>query len=141
MRSAIIALRGKILTQKAHTLTLWLIITQQRYCIFSIFFYFFLRARLRHDFLSTSGSPLQQIHPRPRKPTSLRIYEAHVGIASPEGKIASYTNFTVNVLPRIKELGRNILYIRLYSSLLALLLFSWILKSVKSEEHSPAASN
>nr|XP_020501966.1 1,4-alpha-glucan-branching enzyme [Labrus bergylta] len=48
-----------------------------------------------------------QIHPRPKKPTSLRIYEAHVGIASPEGKIASYTNFTTNVLPRIKDLGYN----------------------------------
>ncbi|XP_020501966.2 1,4-alpha-glucan-branching enzyme [Labrus bergylta] len=51
--------------------------------------------------------PYSQIHPRPKKPTSLRIYEAHVGIASPEGKIASYTNFTTNVLPRIKDLGYN----------------------------------
>uniref|UniRef100_A0A665V042 1,4-alpha-glucan branching enzyme n=1 Tax=Echeneis naucrates TaxID=173247 RepID=A0A665V042_ECHNA len=48
-----------------------------------------------------------QIHPRPTKPRSLRTYEAHVGIASPEGKIASYTNFTNNVLPRIKDLGYN----------------------------------
>ncbi|XP_062275594.1 1,4-alpha-glucan-branching enzyme [Scomber scombrus] len=51
--------------------------------------------------------PYIQIHPRPKKPTSLRIYEAHVGIASPEEKIASYTNFITNVLPRIKELGYN----------------------------------
>ncbi|XP_058489690.1 1,4-alpha-glucan-branching enzyme [Solea solea] len=51
--------------------------------------------------------PYIQIHPRPKKPASLRIYEAHVGIASPEGKVASYTNFTVNVLPRIKDLGYN----------------------------------
>uniref|UniRef100_A0AAX7VMH5 1,4-alpha-glucan branching enzyme n=1 Tax=Astatotilapia calliptera TaxID=8154 RepID=A0AAX7VMH5_ASTCA len=40
-------------------------------------------------------------------PTSLRIYESHVGIGSPEGKIASYNNFTTNVLPRIKDLGYN----------------------------------
>uniref|UniRef100_A0A7N6BF30 1,4-alpha-glucan branching enzyme n=1 Tax=Anabas testudineus TaxID=64144 RepID=A0A7N6BF30_ANATE len=53
------------------------------------------------------NTKLKQIHPRPKKPTSLRIYEAHVGIASPEGKIASYTNFTINVLPRIKDLGYN----------------------------------
>lgn len=46
-------------------------------------------------------------HPRPQKPKSLRIYESHVGIASPEGKIASYSNFTHNVLPRIKDLGYN----------------------------------
>lgn len=50
--------------------------------------------------------PLQHIHPRPRKPTSLRIYESHVGIGSPEEKIASYNNFTTNVLPRIKDLGK-----------------------------------
>ncbi|KAJ8368582.1 hypothetical protein SKAU_G00086100 [Synaphobranchus kaupii] len=51
--------------------------------------------------------PYMHIHPRPKKPRSLRIYESHVGIASPEGKIASYTNFTINVLPRIKDLGYN----------------------------------
>ncbi|XP_073719621.1 1,4-alpha-glucan-branching enzyme [Misgurnus anguillicaudatus] len=46
-------------------------------------------------------------HPRPAKPRSLRIYESHVGIASPEGKVASYSNFTHNVIPRIKDLGYN----------------------------------
>lgn len=50
---------------------------------------------------------LQHKHPRPRKPHSLRIYESHVGIASPEGKVASYSNFTHNVLPRIKDLGKT----------------------------------
>ncbi|MEQ2224172.1 1,4-alpha-glucan branching enzyme [Ilyodon furcidens] len=51
--------------------------------------------------------PYVHIHPRPKKPMSLRIYEAHVGIGSPEPKIASYTNFTHNVLPQIKDLGYN----------------------------------
>ncbi|XP_072547869.1 1,4-alpha-glucan-branching enzyme [Salminus brasiliensis] len=51
--------------------------------------------------------PYVHKHPRPRKPRSLRIYESHVGIASPEGKVASYSNFTHNVLPRIKNLGYN----------------------------------
>ncbi|XP_063060879.1 1,4-alpha-glucan-branching enzyme isoform X2 [Engraulis encrasicolus] len=51
--------------------------------------------------------PYRHKHPRPKKPQSLRIYESHVGIASPEGKIASYSNFTANVLPRIKDLGYN----------------------------------
>ncbi|XP_067897401.1 1,4-alpha-glucan-branching enzyme isoform X2 [Heterodontus francisci] len=46
-------------------------------------------------------------HPHPPRPKSVRIYEAHVGIASPEGKIASYTNFTQNMLVRIKNLGYN----------------------------------
>lgn len=38
---------------------------------------------------------------------SLRIYEAHIGISSPEPKVASYKEFTHNVLPRIKYLGYN----------------------------------
>ena len=36
---------------------------------------------------------------------SLRIYEAHIGISSPEPKIATYKDFTQNVLPRIQYLG------------------------------------
>lgn len=48
-------------------------------------------------------------HPRPPKPTSARIYEAHVGISSPEPKVASYKEFTANVLPRIRDLGYNII--------------------------------
>ncbi|XP_059506063.1 1,4-alpha-glucan-branching enzyme isoform X2 [Stegostoma tigrinum] len=46
-------------------------------------------------------------YPHPPRPNSVRIYEAHVGIASPEGKIASYKNFTHNMLVRIKNLGYN----------------------------------
>ncbi|KAF1431617.1 1,4-alpha-glucan-branching enzyme, partial [Spheniscus demersus] len=46
-------------------------------------------------------------HPSPKRLKSLRIYESHVGIASPEGKVASYKNFTYNVLPRIKDLGKR----------------------------------
>ncbi|KAJ6662712.1 hypothetical protein lerEdw1_011352, partial [Lerista edwardsae] len=51
--------------------------------------------------------PYRRRHPIPKKPKSLRIYESHVGIASPEGKIASYKNFTHNVLPKVKDLGYN----------------------------------
>lgn len=50
-------------------------------------------------------------HKSPPKPKSLRIYEAHIGIASPELKIASYKEFTQNVLPRIKYLNYNTLQI------------------------------
>ncbi|OJJ77151.1 hypothetical protein ASPBRDRAFT_165825 [Aspergillus brasiliensis CBS 101740] len=46
-------------------------------------------------------------HPRPKKPESLRIYEAHVGISSPETRVATYKEFTANMLPRIKYLGYN----------------------------------
>jgi 1,4-alpha-glucan branching enzyme len=43
----------------------------------------------------------------PPKPIGLKIYEAHVGIASCECKIATYKEFTKNILPRIKYLGYN----------------------------------
>ncbi|MCU4162709.1 alpha amylase C-terminal domain-containing protein [Carboxylicivirga caseinilyticus] len=35
------------------------------------------------------------------------IYEAHVGMSSEEEKVASFTEFTENVLPHIKSLGYN----------------------------------
>lgn len=46
---------------------------------------------------------------RPPKPASARVYEAHVGISSPEGKVATYKEFTQNTLPRIKNLGYNVI--------------------------------
>ncbi|XRM45545.1 alpha-1,4-glucan branching enzyme [Aspergillus tubingensis] len=46
-------------------------------------------------------------HSRPKRPESLRIYEAHVGISSPETRVATYKEFTANMLPRIKYLGYN----------------------------------
>ena len=46
-------------------------------------------------------------HKSPPKPTRPRIYEAHVGISSSEGKVCTYNEFTTNILPRIKDLGYN----------------------------------
>ncbi|KAF8195617.1 glycoside hydrolase family 13 protein [Mycena galopus ATCC 62051] len=46
---------------------------------------------------------------RPPKPKDARIYEAHVGISSPEGRVGTYKEFTQNILPRIKNLGYNII--------------------------------
>jgi 1,4-alpha-glucan branching enzyme len=46
-------------------------------------------------------------HSRPPKPKSLRIYEAHVGISSPDMKVTSYKEFTETMLPRIHYLGYN----------------------------------
>jgi 1,4-alpha-glucan branching enzyme len=40
-------------------------------------------------------------------PKGLKIYECHVGIASSEGKVATYAEFRDNVLPRIKKLGNG----------------------------------
>lgn len=44
--------------------------------------------------------------PAPLK--SVKVYEAHVGISSPEGRVGTYKEFTANVLPRIKALGYNV---------------------------------
>ena len=41
----------------------------------------------------------------------LFIYECHIGMAQEEGKVGSYEEFRVNVLPRIKDLGYNTIQI------------------------------
>ncbi|KJH48053.1 alpha amylase, all-beta domain protein [Dictyocaulus viviparus] len=46
-------------------------------------------------------------HPRPSRPASLRIYEAHVGISSWEGKVNTYRAFADDVIPRIHRQGYN----------------------------------
>ncbi|KAM0246397.1 hypothetical protein ACHAP5_004710 [Fusarium lateritium] len=46
---------------------------------------------------------------RPKKPASARVYEAHVGISSPDQRVATYKEFTKNMLPRIKNLGYNVI--------------------------------
>jgi len=44
-------------------------------------------------------------HGRPERPETLKIYEAHVGMASTDPKVATYLEFKDEVLPRIKRLG------------------------------------
>jgi len=39
------------------------------------------------------------------------IYECHIGMAQEKGAVGSYSEFTQNVLPRIKELGYNTIQI------------------------------
>lgn len=46
---------------------------------------------------------------KPVKPQSVRIYEAHVGISSSELRVTTYKEFTRDVLPRIKNLGYNVI--------------------------------
>ncbi|KAI0019819.1 carbohydrate-binding module family 48 [Xylariomycetidae sp. FL0641] len=46
---------------------------------------------------------------RPKKPESARVYEAHVGISSPELRVTTFKEFTKNMLPRIKYLGYNVI--------------------------------
>lgn len=46
-------------------------------------------------------------HPKPKKPKSLRIYECHVGIATPEERVGTYLEFAKNLIPRIVKQGYN----------------------------------
>jgi len=45
----------------------------------------------------------------PPQPRSVKIYEAHVGISTSEGRVGTYKEFTENILPRIKKLGYNVI--------------------------------
>lgn len=51
--------------------------------------------------------PYQFRHQRPTMQPGLRVYEAHVGISTPNPEIGSYKNFTKTVLPIIHKLGYN----------------------------------
>ncbi|KAF8307005.1 1,4-alpha-glucan branching enzyme [Clavulina sp. PMI_390] len=55
--------------------------------------------------------PVEQVykpkHKAPPKPKSVKIYEAHVGISTPDQRVGTYKEFTQNMLPRIAKLGYN----------------------------------
>jgi 1,4-alpha-glucan branching enzyme len=53
------------------------------------------------------AQPYQWQSSRPKTPESLRIYEAHVGMATEEQRVGTYNEFTERVLPRIGEGGYN----------------------------------
>lgn len=61
-----------------------------------------LRRRRWH---ARPGALVQSPRPVGRRPESLRIYEAHVGISSEAPAVASYAHFAEHVLPRIAQLG------------------------------------
>lgn len=50
-------------------------------------------------------------HPLPNisRLQSVRIYEAHIGMSSIEPRVATYSEFRTNVLPRIHRLGYNVI--------------------------------
>nr|XP_018262818.1 1,4-alpha-glucan-branching enzyme [Kwoniella dejecticola CBS 10117]OBR84976.1 1,4-alpha-glucan-branching enzyme [Kwoniella dejecticola CBS 10117] len=56
--------------------------------------------------------PKEQVHRfknghSTRSSDGLKIYEAHVGISSPNMRVTTYKEFETDVLPRIKKLGYN----------------------------------
>ena len=52
-------------------------------------------------------TPYDWQYKTPPKPKVPLIYEAHVGMSSQQEKVASFSEFTADVLPRIKESGYN----------------------------------
>ena len=63
-----------------------------------------------HDFVGQywePPTPFSFRHDAPPLPKSLRIYEAHVGMAPEEGKVGTFREFARDVLPRIAALGYN----------------------------------
>jgi 1,4-alpha-glucan branching enzyme len=53
--------------------------------------------------------PYKFKNPRPPKPDSVKIYEAHVGISTNEERVGTYKEFTRDTLKRIKDLGYNVI--------------------------------
>lgn len=51
--------------------------------------------------------PFEFQHEAPALTGGLRIYEAHIGMATEEGRVGTFGEFTQNVLPRIAALGYN----------------------------------
>ncbi|CAO1631674.1 unnamed protein product [Parajaminaea phylloscopi] len=63
-----------------------------------------------YDAIFWNPSPSDLYRPKnakPPKPDNLKIYEAHVGIATPEARVGTFKEFTANVLPKIRDLGYN----------------------------------
>jgi len=52
-------------------------------------------------------APFEWQNAVPSPTGGLRIYEAHVGMATEEGRVGTFGEFTQNVLPRIASLGYN----------------------------------
>lgn len=51
--------------------------------------------------------PYRFRYPKVNAPDNMKIYEAHVGISSPEAKVADYDYFSDNIIPQIKRQGYN----------------------------------
>jgi 1,4-alpha-glucan branching enzyme len=52
-------------------------------------------------------TPYRFVHASPRLEQGLRIYEAHVGMATEEYKVGTFPEFTAAMIPRVKALGYN----------------------------------
>jgi 1,4-alpha-glucan branching enzyme len=71
-----------------------------------------LQDPVTHDFSGQFWDPPQPYvfrHAAPPMPRSLRIYEAHVGMALEEERVGTYGEFMRSVLPHIAALGYNTL--------------------------------
>ncbi len=51
------------------------------------------------------SKPYKQKYKSPKKKESILIYEAHIGMASEDSKVATFNEFKENIIPRIVKLG------------------------------------
>jgi len=51
------------------------------------------------------NKPYKQKYKSPKKKENVLIYEAHIGMASEDGKVATFNEFKENIIPRIVKLG------------------------------------
>lgn len=61
------------------------------------------------EIVDTPAFPWKNLNFKPSE--KLYIYECHIGMSGEEGCVNTYSNFTSNVLPRIKKLGYNTIQI------------------------------
>ncbi|WP_297973741.1 alpha-amylase family glycosyl hydrolase [uncultured Capnocytophaga sp.] len=54
-------------------------------------------------------APYRWQHPRPEAGAAPLIYEAHIGMATEQQKVSTFVEFRLFVLPRIAQLGYNVL--------------------------------
>ena len=84
---------------------------RRRWIAFPRTFAAWCRSRITAFVGPVSGMPPSAFQWKNASPTAqaagLRIYEAHVGMATEEEQVGTFAEFTRDVLPRIAELGYN----------------------------------
>lgn len=75
--------------------------TYHRYCVLNP------RTSSMEAVVYNPPEPYTMQYKRPEVPKDLKIYESHVGICTPEKKIATYDEFRENIIPYCKDVGYN----------------------------------
>ena len=77
--------------------------TYHRYCVLNE------KLSMMEAVVYNPETPYQFKHPKPALPIAPKIYESHVGICTPDCKIASYDDFREQIIPYAKDVGYNVI--------------------------------